>query len=109
MAAFSDGQNHVEATLVEGRGKAGLWRFDFMGSKAIAPGSIRVLAGDIASVPAASITFHLKGTPGERIAFTFDKKGRPARPRLPWPPPPISRVAPPPPPVPPPSPAPSLR
>jgi hypothetical protein len=74
MAAFSDGQNHVEAMLVEGRGKAGLWRFDFMSSQAIAPGSIRVVAGDVASVGASSITFHLKGTPGERIAFTFDKK-----------------------------------
>jgi hypothetical protein len=74
MAAFSDAQNHVEATLVEGRGKAGLWRFDFMSSQAIAPGSIRVVAGNIASVAASSITFHLTGTPGERIAFTFDKK-----------------------------------
>jgi hypothetical protein len=74
MAAFSDGQNHVEATLVEGRGKAGLWRFDFMGSRAIAPGSIRVLAGDVASVAASSVTFRLNGIPGERIAFTFDKK-----------------------------------
>jgi hypothetical protein len=74
MAAFIDGQNHVEATLVEGRGKAGLWRFDFMSSQAIAPGSIRVLAGDVASVAASSITFHIKGIPGERIAFTFDKK-----------------------------------
>jgi len=74
MAAFSDGQNHVEATLVEGRGKAGLWRFDFMSTQAIAPGSIRVAAGDVASVAATSITFHVKGIPGERIAFTFDKK-----------------------------------
>jgi hypothetical protein len=74
MAALSDGQNHVEATLVEGRGKAGLWRFDFMSTQAIAPGSIRVVAGDIASVAASSITFHLKGVPGERIAFTFDKR-----------------------------------
>jgi len=74
MAAFSDGQNHVEATLVEGRGKAGSWRFDFMGAQSIAPGSIRVMAGDVASVAATSITFHVKGIPGERIAFTFDRK-----------------------------------
>jgi len=74
MGAFVEGTNHVEATLVEGRGKAGLWRFDFMSSQAMAPGSIRVVAGDVASVAASSITFHLKGTPGERIAFTFDKK-----------------------------------
>jgi hypothetical protein len=74
MAALSDGQNHVEATLVEGRGKAGLWRFDFMSTKSIADGSIRVVAGDVASVAASSITFHVKGIPGERIAFTFDKK-----------------------------------
>jgi hypothetical protein len=74
MAALSDGQNHVEATLVEGRGKAGLWRFDFMSTQSIEPGSIRVVAGDIASVAASSVTFHIKGIPGERIAFTFDRK-----------------------------------
>jgi hypothetical protein len=74
MAGFVDGPNHVEAMLVEGRGKAGSWRFEFLSSQAIAPGSIRVVAGDVASVAASSVSFRLKGTPGERIAFTFEKK-----------------------------------
>jgi len=74
MGALIDGPNHVEATLVEGKGKAGLWRFEFLSSQAIASGSIRVLAGNAVTVGASAITFRLKGTPGERIVFTFDRK-----------------------------------
>jgi len=74
MGVFVEGTNHVEATLVEGSGKAGQWRFEFLGSQAIAPGSIRVVAGEVVTIAESSVTFHLKGTPGERIAFTFDKK-----------------------------------
>jgi PKD domain-containing protein len=74
MAALVDGPNHVEATLVEGKGKAGLWRFEFLSSQTIASGSIRVLAGDAVTVAASAVTFRLRGTPGERIAFTFDKR-----------------------------------
>jgi hypothetical protein len=33
-----------------------------------------VIAGDALAVSDNSITFRLKGTPGERIAFTFDKQ-----------------------------------
>jgi len=73
MSAFTEGANRVEATLVEGKGKAGLWRFEFLGSQ-VASGSIRVIAGDAVGVAATSITFRLKGTPGERIAFTFEKQ-----------------------------------
>jgi len=74
MGAFVDGTNHVEATLVDGRGKAGVWRFNFLTSQAIAAGSIRVVAGEAVAVSESSISFRLKGTPGERIAFTFDKR-----------------------------------
>ena len=73
MSAFVDGANRVEATLVEGKGKAGVWRFEFLGAEGV-DGTIRVLAGDVVTVAATSISFRLKGTPGERIAFTFDKK-----------------------------------
>jgi hypothetical protein len=71
MAAFVDGANRVEATLVEGKGKAGVWRFEFLGTEG---GSIHVLAGDVSTVAATSISFRLKGTPGERISFTFEKQ-----------------------------------
>jgi hypothetical protein len=73
MSAFVDGANRVEATLVDGKGKAGMWRFEFLGSEGVG-GSIRVLAGDVATIASTSITFRLSGTPGERIAFTFEKK-----------------------------------
>jgi hypothetical protein len=71
MSTFVDGANRVEATLVDGKGKAGVWRFEFLGG---VDGSIRALAGDVVTVAATSISFRLKGTPGERIAFTFEKK-----------------------------------
>jgi PKD domain-containing protein len=74
MGVFVDGPNHVEATLVDGRGKAGVWRFNFLARQAVAAGSIRVVAGEAVDMSESSITFRLKGTPGERIAFTFDKR-----------------------------------
>ncbi|HET6900064.1 MAG TPA: PKD domain-containing protein [Vicinamibacteria bacterium] len=74
MGAFVDGENRVEATLVEGRGKAGVWRFNFLASQSIAAGSLRVIAGDAVEVGGSSISFRLKGTPGERVAFTFEQK-----------------------------------
>jgi len=73
ISAFVDGANRVEATLVDGKGKAGVWRFEFLGAEAVG-GSIRVLAGDVLSIASTSITFRLKGAPGERIAFTFEKR-----------------------------------
>ncbi len=74
IAAFVDGQNRVEATLVEGKGKAGLWRLEFLNSQAIAAGSIHVVAGDVVTITESALTFRFNGTTGERIAFTFDKK-----------------------------------
>jgi hypothetical protein len=71
MGAIKEGENRIEATLVEAGGKPGLWRFDFMGSQAVTPGSIRVIAGEAVEIGSTAITFRLKGTPGERIAFTF--------------------------------------
>jgi len=70
-AAVKDGENRVEATLVNGDGRAGLWRFEFVGSRNMEAGSIRVLSGEVSSVAATSVTFRLTGTPGERVAFTF--------------------------------------
>jgi hypothetical protein len=58
---------------VDGKGKAGVWRFVIPG-RGGRRGSIRVLAGDVLSIASTSITFRLKGAPGERIAFTFEKR-----------------------------------
>jgi hypothetical protein len=73
-ARIRDGENRVEAAVVGGAGKAGRWTMDLSLSEAIQAGSIRVLAGEIESIGGAAVTFKLKGTPGERVVFTFLKK-----------------------------------
>jgi hypothetical protein len=74
VAALRDGENRVDVTLLEGAGKPGLWRFDFMNAQAVVAGSIKPLSGDVVQVAAASATFRLSGKPGERIVFVFLKK-----------------------------------
>jgi hypothetical protein len=73
-AAGRAGQNRFEAQLVQAAGKAGTWRFDLGRTRGMVGGSLRVIAGDVALVTADSIVFRLKGTPGERIVFTFETK-----------------------------------
>ena len=73
-ARLKDGENRVEATVVESGGKAGRWTMDLSASEAIQAGTIRVLAGEIESIGVTAVTFKLRGTPGERIVFTFQKK-----------------------------------
>jgi hypothetical protein len=72
------GANRLEAVLVQGEGKPGLWRFDLAG---IAPGSLRVVSGEVALVTEDAIVFRLKGRPGERMVFTFssESSGRGSR------------------------------
>jgi hypothetical protein len=74
LASLLEGENRVEATIVESSGKRGLWRFDFTESRSVAPGSIRVIGGDIVQIGPTSVTFQLHGKAGERLAFTFEKK-----------------------------------
>jgi hypothetical protein len=64
------GYNHLEASLVEGQGKRGTWRFDFGGSSVIA-GSLRVVAGELELVTPHTIVFRIGGRPGERVVFSF--------------------------------------
>jgi hypothetical protein len=45
-----------------------------MTSQSVAAGTIRVIAGEAVTVAATSVTFRLRGTPGERVAFTFARK-----------------------------------
>lgn len=73
MGVANAGENRVEATLVEASGRAGTWRFELL-SRNIAPGSLRVVAGDVVLVTENSVTFRLSGTPGERLVFTFQRK-----------------------------------
>jgi hypothetical protein len=73
-AASVDGANRVEAVLVDGSGKSGLWRFEFLTTSTVVPGSIRVIAGEPVQIASTSVTFRLQGRTGERVVFTFDKK-----------------------------------
>jgi hypothetical protein len=72
MGAFVDGPNRVEATLVESRGKAGVWRFKFLASQSVT--NLRVIAGDAVDITDSSISFRFKGAPGERVAFMFEQR-----------------------------------
>jgi hypothetical protein len=73
VADLVNGENRVEAVLVETAGKAGLWRIDFNASD-VAVGSLRVISGEAVLLGASSATFRLGGHEGERIVFTFLKK-----------------------------------
>jgi hypothetical protein len=74
IANLVNGENRVEAILVESAGKAGLWRIDFNPSDSIAEGSFRVISGEAVLLGASSATFRVNGREGERIVFTFLKK-----------------------------------
>jgi len=74
MASLAEGENRVEAIVVEAAGKAGLWRFDLISAQSVRAGSLRVIAGDVVSIASNSITFRLRGEPGERVVFTFQKQ-----------------------------------
>jgi hypothetical protein len=74
VANLVNGENRVEAVLVETAGKAGLWRIDFGTLGVIAEGSLRVISGEAVLLGASSATFRLSGREGERIVFTFLRK-----------------------------------
>jgi hypothetical protein len=65
--ALAPGPHRFEAVLTSGGGQPGVWRFRFQGT--LRPGSLRVRAGEAASVSSDTIVFRLRGAPGERIAF----------------------------------------
>jgi hypothetical protein len=64
------GENRVEATLVQAR-SGGTWRFDLGAVPGLRPETLRVVAGDVLQVAGDSVTFRLKGRPGERVVFSF--------------------------------------
>jgi hypothetical protein len=71
VRASRPGRNRAEAPLVDSGGQAGTWRFT-LAAGAVAPGSLRVLAGEAAALGADTVAFRLRGRPGERVVFTFD-------------------------------------
>jgi hypothetical protein len=74
VAGLVNGENRIEAVLVESAGKAGLWRIDLAPSDVIVEGSLRVISGEAVLLGASSATFRLNGREGDRIVFTFLKK-----------------------------------
>jgi PKD repeat protein len=70
LAARPD-ENRLEARLMLGAGRPGLWRFTLQDPKRIEPGSLRAVVGEVALVTPDTITFRLRGQPGETVAFTF--------------------------------------
>ena len=73
-ARLVNGENRVEAVVVESTGKAGIWRIDLKPSEAIQAGSLRVISGEVTLLGPTSATFRLSGKTGERIVFTFMKR-----------------------------------
>jgi hypothetical protein len=65
------GENRVEAQLVQGTGRPGTWRFDLGSTGSLAKGSVRVIAGEVALITPDAVVFRMKGTPGERVVFSF--------------------------------------
>lgn len=70
-AALPEGRalHRVEATVVDAAGRAGTWRFAL--ASGVAPGTLRIVAGNGALAGDAGVVFRLSGKPGERVVFTF--------------------------------------
>jgi hypothetical protein len=62
------GRVSIEAVLVDADGEPGTWRFELAARTA---GTLRVIAGQVASVTSDAVTFALHGRPGERVVFEF--------------------------------------
>jgi len=65
------GVNRIEAQVVEAAGTPGTWRFELDTTGSLQPGTIRVIAGEVALVTESAVVFRLKGRRGERIVFSF--------------------------------------
>jgi hypothetical protein len=70
-ATAREGDNVVEAQLVEARDKPGTWRFEAQPGEAIEPGSLRVIRGEVVLLTPTAVVFRLKGVPGEQVAFSY--------------------------------------
>lgn len=71
--ATKEGENRVEASF-GGDGRAGTWRFELAALPSLAPGSLRVLAGEAVLVSGDAIVFRVSGRAGDRVSFAFDAR-----------------------------------
>jgi hypothetical protein len=69
VATARPGDNVVEARLTAGR-SGGYWRFD-VDDQRLVPGSLRVVAGELAGAGSGTLTFRIHGRAGERVAFAW--------------------------------------
>jgi hypothetical protein len=63
------GDNVVEAQLTAAA-SGGYWRFD-LADERLLPGSLRVVAGELAAAGVGTLTFRAHGRVGERVAFAW--------------------------------------
>ena len=70
-AAGREGDNAIEAQLVEARDGPGTWRFEAQEGEAIEPGSLRVVRGEVALVTPSAVVFRMKGERSEEVAFSY--------------------------------------
>jgi hypothetical protein len=70
--AAAQAVHRVEARLVQGAGRPGVWRFEVGGP--VVPGSLRPLAGTVVQLGGGVVAFRLQGRPGESVAFTWRQR-----------------------------------
>jgi hypothetical protein len=80
-SALGPGVHRFEATLVDARsdarrdgGAGGTWRFDLSALR-LRPGSLRIVAGDVAELAADTVAFRLRARSGERVVLAFEVAG----------------------------------
>jgi hypothetical protein len=65
------GKNTVTASTTSFVGGKAFWNFDFSGAEHFVSGSLRIEQGQLVSMDGHSLVFHLAGTSGDHIRFTF--------------------------------------
>ena len=70
-----DGENRVQAQIMSSTGRPGTWRFSFPAVESFLRRSFRVIEGQAVDITEHSITFRLRGEPGEKVQFTFQAVG----------------------------------
>jgi hypothetical protein len=65
-------ENRIDVVF-DRESSAGIWRFQLARSTMWDPAGVRIIEGEALAITQTGIIFRLKGTPGERVSFTFDR------------------------------------
>ena len=68
--ALKSGTSRVELVLVSASGRPGTWTLEF--ASRVRPGTLKAVAGELVGLTAQSISFRLRGRPGERAVFSVE-------------------------------------